>query len=181
MFKKLAALVLPPWVGPALLAAAAASLYLLGMMHGVRTEGQKHIDYLATQANRTVRVSEKQIQVVHDVQIVYRDRITTITKTGEQIATAAPQLVTADDSLHFGVNAGFVRIYNAAWTNSPADVAGAAADSDREPAAVSLTDIAETEAHNATACHAWREQAIGLRSLYEGMRAITDAAAREDQ
>jgi hypothetical protein len=68
------------------------------------------------------------------------------------------------------INAGFVRIHDAAWTNQPA---GSAASADREPAGVSLADVAETTAFNATACLAWREQAIGLREFYAKLQAAT--------
>lgn len=172
MLKKLASLVLPSWVGPAVMAAVAAGLYLLGMMHGVSTEGRKHTDYIAAQAARSIQVADKQIQIVHNTEVVYRDRIKTITEKGEKIVVTIPQLVTPVDSLHFGVNAGFVRFYNAAWTNSVPDFAGTTAESDREPSDVSLTDVAEAEAYNATACHSWREQALGLRSYYQGLRGI---------
>lgn len=168
--KTLLSLVLPAWVRPALLAAAAVSLYLLGVLHGVTTEGQKHTDYLLAQAARTAVVVAKQTQIVHDVEVVYRDRIHTIYTTGEKNVQAAPQLVTAGDSRQCTVNAGFVRLYAAAWSST---VAGPAAEPDREPTAVSLTDIAEADAENAASCHAWREQALGLRSFYNQLRAVT--------
>lgn len=181
MLKKLASLGLPSWVGPAVMAAAAASLYLLGMMQGISREGRKHSDYIAAQAGQAVRMADQQIQIVHNVEVVYRDRIKTITQKGEQIVITVPQLVTAADSQHFGVNAGFVRLYNAAWTGSVPSVAGAAAESDREPATVSLTDVADIDVHNATACRAWREQAIGLRSYYEQLRAASHPATTQTE
>lgn len=171
MLKNLLSLAVPPWVRPALLAAAAASLYMLGVLRGVTTEGQKHVDYVIAQSGRSAALAAKQIQIVHDVEIQYRDRIRTIHLTGEKNVEAAPQLVTADDSRQCTVNAGFVRLHDAAWTNS---IAAPAAESDREPTAVSLTDIAEADADNAASCHDWREQAIGLRIFYNQLRAVTN-------
>lgn len=181
MLKKLASLVLPSWAGPVAIAAGAVSLYLLGMMHGISKEGQKHNEYVTAQAAKTIKAADKQIKIVHDTEVVYRDRIKTITKKGEQIVITVPQLVTAADSEYFGVNAGFVRLYNAAWANNVPDVAGATSDTDREPAAVSLTHIADIEVQNATACHAWREQAIGLRSYYDQLRAASSPAPIQPQ
>jgi hypothetical protein len=42
-----------------------------------------------------------------------------------------------------------MRSYNAAWSGEPA---GGAVDADREPAGISLSEVAEADAHNATAC-----------------------------
>jgi hypothetical protein len=81
--------------------------------------------------------------------------------------------VTPGDDTSFGVNAGFVRIYNAAWSG---DDPGPASDFDREPAGISLSEIAEADAHNATSCRAWREQALSWREFYANLKAITDAA-----
>jgi hypothetical protein len=149
------------------LAACAAIAFLLGMARGERAAGERHTDYIATQAKQAARVAQAQSQVVVKTEVQYRDRIQTIYVKGKEIEHSAPAYVTPADDIRYGVNAGFVRSFNAAWANEPA---GPAADADREPSPVPLADVAEAEAFNATACHAWREQALGLREFYTRMR-----------
>ena len=65
-----------------------------------------------------------------------------------------------------------MRLYDAAWSG---EAAGPAADSDREPAGVSLAQVAEVDIFNATSCRAWREIALGLREHYTGLQSVTNA------
>ncbi|WP_139260610.1 hypothetical protein [Duganella sacchari] len=81
--------------------------------------------------------------------------------------------VTASDDAAYGVNVGFVRAYNAAWAGGDP---GPAAESDREPAGIPLSEVAETDAFNATVCRAWREQAFGWREYYDKLTAATGNA-----
>ena len=69
----------------------------------------------------------------------------------------------------FAVNAGFVRLCGAAWSG---DDPGPAADSDREPAGVSLAEVAAVDADNATGYRAWRELAPGLRASYADLQRV---------
>jgi hypothetical protein len=48
------------------------------------------------------------------------------------------------------------------------------AESDREPAGISLAEIAETLAFNANICHQWRDQALGCRAFYRNLQAALD-------
>jgi hypothetical protein len=164
-------LVWPWWARWLCIAAAGAALYALGMLQGERTAGQAHVDYVAAQAGRTVAIVKAQEKVVVQTEIKYRDRIKTVYVKGEEIEKLVPVYVTPADDGRFGVNAGFVRSYNAAWAGEPA---GSAVDADREPAGIPLSEVAEADAHNATACLAWREQALGWREFYEGLKAATN-------
>jgi hypothetical protein len=150
------------------LLAVGAVIYLLGMLHGERSAGQAHIDYVSAQAAQSVKVAQAQMKVVIETQLKYVDRIKTIYKQGETIEKQVPIYITAADDSACTINAGFVRIHDAAWTNQHA---GSVAESDREPAGVSLAEVAETTAFNATACLAWREQALTLRELYTKLQA----------
>ncbi|UAW64702.1 hypothetical protein KMZ15_03265 [Mycoavidus sp. HKI] len=86
--------------------------------------------------------------------------------------------VTQADAANFGVNVGFVRHYNAAFTGEPA---GPSAKSDREPANISLAEIAKTHAHNISACLQWREQTLGLRAFYQQLQQTQQSTIAEDQ
>lgn len=162
--------VLPQWSTWLVAAVAGAALYVLGMLHGERAAGQQHVDYITAQAARSVVIAKAQAQVVVRTEIKYRDRIRTVFVKGAEIEKLVPVYVTRADDERFGVNAGFVRSYNAAWAGEPA---GAADDADREPAGIPLSEVAETDAFNATACRAWREQALGWREFYGALSAVT--------
>ncbi|BBE08476.1 Uncharacterized protein MCB1EB_0315 [Mycoavidus cysteinexigens] len=60
-----------------------------------------------------------------------------------------------------------MRHYNASFAGGPA---GAPAGFDREPASVSIAEIAEVNAFNANVCWQWREQALGLRAFYRQLQ-----------
>jgi hypothetical protein len=139
-------------------------MYLLGMLQGERLAGQEHLDYVQAQAERGMMIARTQTQVVVRTEVKYRDRIKTIYVKGDEIEKQVPVYVTAADDADYRVNVGFVRSYNASWTGEPA---GSPASTDRDPAGIPLVDVAEAAAHNATACRAWRELALGLREYYE--------------
>lgn len=159
---------LPAWLWGFLLAVAvAASLIFVGDQHGARrvraewvveTERRSEADREAARADKAI---------VANAEIVYRDRIKKIYVKGDEIEKQVPIYITEIDSSRFTVNAGFVRLYDAAWSG---ESAGPAAESDREPAGVSLAQVAETDAFNATACRAWREIALGQRQFYDELR-----------
>jgi hypothetical protein len=157
-------------------ASMTAVVFGLGVMQGERLAGQRHIDYVTAQAKQTVAIGRAQTKVVVKTEIEYRDRIRKIYLKGEEIEKQVPVFVTAADDQRCSINTGFVRAYNAAWSG---DVAGAAADTDREPAGVSLADVAESDAINATSCRAWREQVIGWREFYGNLKRATDQATPE--
>jgi len=146
--------------------------FCLGELDGQRRAGQRHIDYVTAQAARTVAIGKAQTKVVIQTEIKYRDRIRKIYLQGEVIEKQVPVYVTRDDDAVYGVNAGFVRAYNAAWSGGDP---GPASDADREPAGIPLSEVAEADAHNATSCRAWREQVFGLRELYQKLKVATDS------
>jgi len=152
----------------AIVVAAGIALYMLGMLHGERSAGQAHIDYISKQAAQSVKVAQAHAKIVIETQIKYVDRIKTIYKQGETIEKQVPIYITADDNAGCTINTGFVRIHDAAWTGEPP---GSATSADREPAGIPLAEVAETNAFNATACLAWREQALGLREFYAKLQA----------
>lgn len=162
--------VLPVWLKWLAVAALCGAVYALGRVHEARRGADELADYRASQAARSMAIGQAQAKVVVRTEIEYRDRIEKIYLKGEVIEKQVPVYVTAADNAECRINAGFVRSYDAAWSGEPA---GVAASTDREPAGVSLAEVAETDAFNATACLAWRAKAIGLQEFYEEQRAIT--------
>lgn len=160
---RLSGLVLPDWAKWVALGALVLAAYSAGRVHEARRAVDVLADYVGKQAAQTVRIVERQAKTNVLIQTKYVDRIQKIYVQGAMIETNIPTYVQPFDTVRFGVNAGFVRIVDAAWSG---EAVGPAADSDREPAGVPLDDVALTQVANATSCRAWREQALGWREYY---------------
>lgn len=172
----LSGVVLPPWAKWAAAAALLATVYGVGRLHEARRGADAMADYLAKQAGQAVRIVERQAKVVTVTETKYRDRIKTVYVQGATIENSIPDYVQPADTGRFAVNAGFVRVLDAAWAGQ---AVGSAADSDREPAGVPLDQVAGAEVHNATSCRAWREQAIGWREFYARQQVAINGEAGE--
>ncbi len=146
----------------ALLGAALASAHYkrrIERLHAERNVAQSKIAAIQTQLAHA--------QAVTRIEVRYRDRIKVVKEKGDAIIQKVPVYVTAQDNARFGVHTGFVRSINAAFSGQSA---GPAAESDREPARVSLAEIAKTTAFNAAVCRQWREQALGWRAFYQALQ-----------
>ena len=136
----------------AYLAALGASYYL-GYSQEAHRAAQRMAEYKNQQVAAAQVIVQKEVQVVTKTETVYRDRIQKIYIQGAQIEKLVTTFVQPADDARFSVNAGFVRIIDAAWAGAPD---GPAFDSDREPASITVSAIAAVEAGNATSCLAWR-------------------------
>ncbi len=164
--------VLPMWARLGFVGLLSLIVFGLGVMYGDQRTGQKHIDYITNQAAATVKLVQAQQVVVTKTETKYRDRIKTIFLNGEEIEKSVRDYISPAASAACTINLGFVHVHDAAWSNTPT---GAASESDGEPAGVSLTEAAETNAHNAKVCHVWREQALGWREYYDKLKALSEA------
>ncbi len=133
----------------------------------IQKEHAALVHHKAQLAQAQAQLTQAQYKLATRVEIQYRDRIKIIKEKGDTLIKEIPVYVTQADAAYFGVNVGFVRHYNAAFTR---ESARPAAQSDREPAHISLAEIAKTHAHNASACLQWREQALGLRAFYKQLQ-----------
>jgi hypothetical protein len=167
--------VLPCWARWLALLSILAVFGTICYNKGKQAEGEKHLAYVEKQARQTDKIVKAQQVIVTQTQIKYVDRINTIYVKGEEVEKQVPIYITEVDNARFVVNAGFVRLYDAAWTG---EAAGPAADSDREPAGVSLAQVAEVDIFNATSCRAWREIALGLREHYTRLQAVTNVTTQ---
>jgi hypothetical protein len=166
--------VLPVYVKWIAAAVLLATVYVVGRLHEARHGADVMSDYQEKQAAQTVRVIERQAKVVTVTETKYRDRIKTVYVQGEKIESSIPTYVQPVDIGRFAVNAGFVRVLDAAWAGDPAGPAG---DPDREPAGIPLDEVAAVEVHNATSCRAWREQALGWRDFYARQQVAVNGKA----
>lgn len=162
---------LPLWARLGFLGMFSLVMFGLGVMHGDKRTGQIHLDYIAKQSAASIKLARAQQVVVNKTEIKYRDRIQTIYLNGDEIEKSVRNYISPAANAACTINLGFVRVHDAAWTST---AAGAASELDAEPASVSITETAETTAHNAKACLAWREQALGWREFYAGLREVSE-------
>jgi hypothetical protein len=165
--------VVPLWARWLVLALAAAVFGTICYDKGKQVEGERHLAYIGRQAEQTVKIAKAQQVIVTQTQIKYVDRIKTIYVKGDEIEKQVPIYITQVDDENFGVNVGFVRLYDAAWSGEPV---GPPADSDRGPSGVSLAQVAATDAFNATSCRAWRDIALGTREHYTRLQSAINAS-----
>lgn len=93
----------------------------------------------------------------------YVDRVQVIKERGATIIKEVPVYVSAQADAACTVNAGFVRVHDAAARSLPApDPAG---DADAAPSGVALSAVAETTAENYTRCNVNAERLTKLQSL----------------
>ncbi len=133
----------------------------------IQKERSALMHYKAQLAMAHAQLTEAQTKVVIQTEIQYRDRIKIVKEKGDTIIKKIPIYVTQTDNDHFSVNVGFVRHYNAAFSNEPA---GVASEFDRRPAGISITELAEVNSFNANVCWQWREQALGLKTFNRQLR-----------
>ncbi len=142
----------------------AGSLY-----YGPRIQKERSalVHYKVQLAMAHAQLIEAQAKVAIKTEIQYRDRIKIVKEKSDTIIKEVPIYVTQADTDHFSVNVGFMRHYNAAFTDEPA---GPASEFDRRPAGISIAEIAEASAYNASVCWQWREQVLGLRAFYRQLQ-----------
>jgi hypothetical protein len=157
------ATIIPPWAKWLAFLVLLSAVYGMGRLHEARRGADAHAEYVSKQASQTVFIVKRQVEVVAKIETKWRDRIQKVYIKGDEIEKQVPVYITRDDDARFGVNAGFVRNHDAAWSG---ELAKPGSDADREPAGIPLSVIGEVEASNATACRAWREQALGWRDFY---------------
>jgi hypothetical protein len=168
------AVVLPWWAKWTALAVLLMAVYGLGRLQEARHGEAAMEAYVSQQAAQTVRIAARQAKVVTVTETRWRDRIQKIYVEGKQIEVDIPKYIQPADDLRFAVNAGFVRVLDAAWTG---DAAGPAADSDRGPAGIPLDEVAAVQVDNATSCRAWREKTLGWRAFYAGQQVAINGRA----
>lgn len=149
------------------IASFAAFMFVLGVMHGERSAGQRHIDYIEAQAAKSIAIVKRHQGIVAKAEVKMLDRVNVIYKQGEEIEKLIPIYITGLDDQRFSVSNGWVRLYDSAFSGEPPI---AATELDHEPSELPISAISEVNTHNATACRQWREQALGWREFYDQIR-----------
>lgn len=111
------------------------------------------------------QAGQRRAEVTTRVVTRYVDRVRTLRGKSETITKEVPIYVTKTDDSRCIVNAGFVRLHDAAAAN---ELPGSARGSDEAPASIALSTVAETVTENYGTCH---ENAAQLGALQEWVRA----------
>lgn len=172
--KRLASIAIPAWLPWLIGAIVLAGAYGLGTLHEARRGAKAFEEYKGKQVAQTAKIVEKQVFVKGNTEIRVVERVKKIYVQGAAIETNIPLYIKPADADRFAVNAGFVRVIDAAWSG---DAVGPAAESDREPASVPLYSIASVQVGNATSCRVWREQALGWRTYYRDQQIAINGKA----
>lgn len=106
---------------------------------------------------------------------VYVDRVQVITERGQTIIQKVPVYVSAKADAACTVNAGFVRLHDAAAHALPAPEPSGAADD--APAGIALSAVGATTAANYAACNANAEQLTQLQELVRQYQAQQEGRA----
>lgn len=151
------------WKWLAAIAAALAAVWFVyhrGELH----ERSKWEAVQAANNLHAAQVGQRRAEVTTTVLTRYIDRVRTVRVKSETITREVPIYVTKTDDSRCVVNAGFVRLHNAAAANElPSSASGA----NEAPTSVALSTVAETLAGNYGICH---ENAAQLEALQEWVR-----------
>lgn len=153
----------------AVMAIACAAIWAHGWFKGNEHGTEKLTDYIGAQAKETIRVAAARVQVVVQTETKWRTKIVEVLTKGDTIEKEVKVYVTSADDAGCIVPVGFVREHTAAWSNTPA---GPAAESDRGPSGVPLSEVAAAEAANATACHTYKAQRDGVIEFYRRQQKV---------
>lgn len=149
------------------LAAVGLALWGHGFWKGNEHGTQKKTDYIAAEAKADTKLAAVRQMIVTQIQTKYVDRIKIVREAGQTIEKEIKVYVTKEDDA-VPVPVGFVRVFNAAWSGTPA---GPPADTDRGSSGYPLSAVASADANNATTCRVWKEQRDGLIEFYRKQQA----------
>ncbi len=161
---------IPPWAKWAALAVMMAGMYLFGRGDGKAIKAAELAEYKLQLSEAAAKLQAAHAAVVTVTEIEYRDRIKVIKEKGATIVEQVPIYITADTDRGYPLPAGFVRVHNAA---AAGEVAGPAAESDSQAAAITASAAAATIAGNYAECRGLAEQVTGWQQFYHNLQVTT--------
>ncbi|AMR77308.1 hypothetical protein [Cupriavidus nantongensis] len=146
------------------LAAALAVLAILGAFYVQHQQLQEATTLAADEKRRADSAERIAKDRKTDTVVVteYVDRVQVVKERGRDIIVKVPVYVPKEADDRCIVNAGFVRVHDAAAANVQLGDPG---DADAAPSGIALSTVAATVAGNYTAAHETAEQLIALQTL----------------
>lgn len=155
---------------PVAVVAVALALLAIGWSSGAAHVQDKWDTEKQAQALATAKTGQHQAEATVQVVTEYVDKIRVVRERGATIIKEVPVYVTAQADADCIINAGFVRLHDAA-TRNPISLSPGSADA--APSGVALSTVATTVADNYTACHENAEQLIALQQWNMAMGTAT--------
>ncbi len=150
--------------------AVALALLAIGWSSGAAHIQDKWDADKQAQALSAAQAGQHQAEATVQVVTEYVDKIKVVRERGATIIKEVPVYVNAQADADCIINAGVVRLHNAAASNTISFSPGA---TDAAPSGVALSTVAATVADNYTTCHENAEQLIALQQWTMAMGAAT--------
>tara|TARA_R110000868_G_scaffold353631_2_gene614807 strand:- start:185 stop:721 length:537 start_codon:yes stop_codon:yes gene_type:complete len=148
----------------AVLAIACLALWCHGWFKGDEHGSAKLVTYIGAQATASTKVQAKQVLVTEKVVKRYVDRVQVIKETGNEIEKVVTVAVTPKDDDACRINNGYLRLHNAAATDT---VPAPTHPADGAASGLRLSQTLGVVAGNYSTCH---ETAARLIALQEWVR-----------
>lgn len=162
---------LSTWAG---LAIIGALLFALGWIYGASAEQAKAKQAERDQLSQAFEQGQALGTVRDRVVTQYVDRVQVIRERGATLIKEVPVYVSAKADAACVVNAGFVRVHDAAAGNLPTPEPSGAADD--APSGIALSAVAATNAGNYATCHETAERLTSLQEYVRGYEKNAKAA-----
>lgn len=150
-----------------LVVAVVFALLAIGYRLGVDSEHSKAVQLDNDRLSKAFEQGQELGTVRDRIVTEYVDRVQIVERRGATLIKEVPVYVSAKADAACTVNAGFVRLHDAAATGADVPAAGPARGADEKPSGIALSAVAETVVGNYTDCRANAEQ---LSKLQEYVR-----------
>lgn len=161
-------LLLNRWfIGSILVAASCGFSYYLGAVH-VKKDWQAERD---AQKIAALELQEKQAEVTIQTITKYVDVIKEVKVKGDTIIQKVPVYVTEKADNYCAITNGFVRLHDAAASNSA--LPEPASDTDDPAKGIEISDVSRVVAENYEACHQNAEQLKALQDWVKVQISLT--------
>lgn len=154
-----------------------ALLFCLGWLSGVDHEQDNATQIDLDQMRKAFEQGQELGTVRDRVVTEYVDRVRYVETRGATIIKEVPVYVSAKADAACTVNAGFVRLHDAAATGAELAAPGRSSAADEAPSGIALSAVAATTVANYTACSANAEQLSKLQEYVRSYQAKQEGKA----
>tara|TARA_R110000868_G_scaffold175682_1_gene412844 strand:- start:194 stop:745 length:552 start_codon:yes stop_codon:yes gene_type:complete len=145
----------------AVLGLACAALFGYGWFKGNEHGTAKLTEYIGKQLTESIKMQGKQAVVTEKVVKKYIDRVKVIKEKGDEIEKLVTVFVPAKVDAGCRINNGYLRLHNAAATNT---VPEATHPADEAASGLKLSHTLRVIAGNYSTCHQTAARLVGLQS-----------------
>lgn len=151
-----------------------AAAFVAGAFVTYKVMDWKHDAELLREVKVAQQLERGLVKIVTKIEKKYIDRVVEIETKGITITNEVPVYVTKNDDSACVLNRGYVRVHDAAATNTHP---GPATESDRAPAGVDLSRAANVQTRNYQAYHVVAAQLAGCIEAYNEVKEKINAGS----